>query len=41
MCFCVTLPLKRSGKIYIYIYIHRERERERERETENVTAELL
>ena len=33
MCFCVTLPLKRSGKIYIY--------RERERETENVTAELL
>ena len=37
MCFCVTLPLKRSGKIYIYI----ERERERERETENVTAELL
>ena len=35
MCFCVTLPLKRSGKIYIYI------ERERERERENVTAELL
>ena len=27
MCFCVTLPLKRSGKIYIY----RERERERDR----------